>query len=159
MKTIKIVLFCLFPFSMLNAQQLEVVSSGGGYHENSQGSIAFSIGEVVIETITYGDICFTQGFCQINIISPSIGDIATIDYQVLTYPNPVTQFLMLKITKDNLTDLKYLLFDINGRMLEMRQIVSNETMIPVHFLAPSTYYLKIIDKQLEVKTFKIIKSN
>ena len=159
MKTSIVLVFCLFHFAFLNAQQLEVINSGGGYHENSEGSISFSIGEVVIETIAHGELCFTQGFCQANITVTSIGEITGLEYELLAYPNPTKNFVVLKINKEKLMHLKYLLYDFNGRLLAQKDIVSNETKIPFQFLIPSTYLLKIIDKQVEVKTFKIIKSN
>jgi hypothetical protein len=159
MKTLKVLVFCLFHFAFLNAQQLEVINSGGGYLENGEGSITFSIGEVVIETIAHGELCFTQGFCQANVTVTAIGEIPSLDYELLAYPNPTKNFVILKTNKDNLTHLKYLLYDFNGRLLTQKDIVSNETKIPFQFLIPSTYLLKIIDKEVEVKTFKIIKSN
>ncbi len=158
MNTLKILTICLFFSPLLNAQQLEVVNSGGGYHENSEGSITFSIGEVVIETMAHGDLCFTQGFCQAYVTITAINELQNLDYELLVYPNPTKNYVILKITRDKLADLKYLLFDLHGRLLKTEQIRSNETTIPFSFYMPSTYYLKIIDGQKEVKIFKIIKS-
>jgi len=159
MKNLLFFLCCIIYSSVLNAQQLEVISSGGDNFVNSQGSISFSIGEIVIETIAHGDLCLTQGFCQSNLLITAIGNPISIDYQLLVYPNPVTDFVCLKIGSNDLSNFKYALFDVNGKILIIKQIVSNETIIPFGFLSPSTYFLKIIDNKTEIKTFKIIKSN
>lgn len=159
MKTFKVLIFCLFHFTFLNAQQLEVINAGGGYHENTEGSITFSIGEVIIETLADGNLVLTQGFNQANVTVTAIGEIPGLDYELLAYPNPTKNFVILKIGRAKLTNLKYYLYDLNGKMIDMKVIKSNETTIPFHFLVPSTYFLKIVDNQMEVKIFKIIKSN
>ena len=158
MKTFKILTICLLFSTLLNAQQLEVVNSGGGYHENSEGSITFSIGEVIIETIAHGDLCFTQGFCQANVTVTAVNEIPGLDYELIAYPNPTKNYVILKITREKLSDLKYYLFDMHGKLIKTEQVKATETTIPFNFLIPSTYYLKVIDGQIEVKTFKIVKS-
>ncbi len=144
---------------IVNAQQLEILNSGGGYFKNMEGSITFSIGEVIIKTMTQGDCCITQGFCQANVTVTAISEIEGLNYQLIAYPNPAKDFVILKINKDKLLNLKYLLYDMQGRLIKTEHIVSKETNIPFNFYIPSTYYFKIIDKQMEVKTFKIIKAN
>ncbi len=156
MKTTKIFIFCILQFSISNAQQLEVINSRGGFHENNQGSLTFSIGEVVIETISQGELYYlTQGFCQANLMIIPIPP--GLDYEVLAYPKPAKDFVILKINNNDLSNLSYLLYDIDGRLLISNQITSNESSIPFSSLVPAIYSLKIIDNQIEVKSFKIIK--
>lgn len=159
MKSFYTILFCMAWCSIMNAQQLEVLNSGGGYLENANGSITFSIGEVVIETITLGELCFTQGFCQANVTITALSQMPDLEYDLLAYPNPTNNYVILKIGRELVTNLKYLLYDKSGRLLEMKDITSNESIIPFNFLIPSTYFLKVIDNQLEVKVFKIVKVN
>ncbi|MCP4552705.1 MAG: T9SS type A sorting domain-containing protein [Bacteroidetes bacterium] len=155
MKIIKIFIFCILQFSVSNAQQLEVINSGGGFYENDQGSLTFSIGEVVIETISQDKLYYlTQGFCQADIM---VIPMPPPSYDILLYPNPAKDFVILKINNDDLGNLSYLLYDINGVLLRSNQITSNESSIPFSSLAPATYLLKIINNQIEVKSFKIIK--
>lgn len=158
MKTLKIFLICIFYSNILNAQQLEIVNSGGGFFEKTEGSITFSIGEVLIETYTHGELCFTQGFCQANIKVTAVEEITGLEYELLAYPNPTKNFIILKIVRNKFSNLKYFLFDVNGKLLESKDIISTETNIPFHFLMPSVYFLKIIENQVVVKTFKIIKT-
>ena len=80
------------------------------------------------------------------------------------YPNPVSDFLTLKITADFIQkagNLKYILFDIQGNLIMGRNITKSEMSIPMNELVPSIYILKVtqtITKEtVAVKTFKIIK--
>ncbi len=106
MKTLNLFLFGIFFTVILNAQQLEVINSGGGYHENSEGSITVSIGEVVVETIAHGEFCFTQGFCQANVTVTAIGELPELDYELIAYPNPTKNYVILKIGREKLINLK-----------------------------------------------------
>jgi hypothetical protein len=73
------------------------------------------------------------------------------------YPNPATDFVKLKIENYETDNLKYQLYDINGSLLLDNKVESNETSIIMSNYLPSTYFLKISDKNKVVKTFKIIK--
>ncbi|MCP4550548.1 MAG: T9SS type A sorting domain-containing protein, partial [Bacteroidetes bacterium] len=98
----------------------------------------------------------TQGFCQANLtVTPIPGP--GLDYELLAYPNPTKDFVILKINNNDLSNFNYLLYDVNGRLIRSNKITSNETLIPFSFLAPATYFLKITDNQIEVKSFQIIK--
>jgi hypothetical protein len=59
-----LVLFLLFAGFTLSAQ--EVISTQGDSYINGNGSIDFTIGEVIIDTGTDGSIFLTQGFHQIT---------------------------------------------------------------------------------------------
>ena len=50
----------------LNSLGQEVVSTQGDSYTNASGSIDFTIGEVVINTVTDGTNDLTQGFHQTN---------------------------------------------------------------------------------------------
>ena len=77
------------------------------------------------------------------------------------YPNPAYDFLTLKI--DDFASLTYKamtyqLFDMNGALLETKKIESMETRINTNNLVSSTYFIKIISDNIEIKIFKIIKN-
>ncbi|MCF8298850.1 MAG: T9SS type A sorting domain-containing protein [Saprospiraceae bacterium] len=55
--------------------------------------------------------------------------------------------------------LSYQLCDINGKLIEKKKISSNETIISSINLVSGVYFLKVIDKNKEIKTFKIIKNH
>jgi hypothetical protein len=76
----------------------------------------------------------------------------------MAYPNPVSDFLTLKIQRDKLEGLYYKLMDINGKILEVKVIEKNETIITLQEYLPNTYFLLIVYNNQEIKSFKIIKN-
>ncbi len=73
-------------------------------------------------------------------------------------PNPATNHLNLKVENYETDNLSYQLYNIKGTLLENRKIEDVETDIIVRNFNAGTYFLKVIDKQREIKTFKIIKN-
>lgn len=76
---------------------------------------------------------------------------------ISVFPNPTADFLILKAVKLNNESFAYQIFDISGKLIESRNIVSNETSISMNNFISSTYFLKVTIKNKIVKTFKIIK--
>lgn len=70
MKTI--ILFTLFMILMISSYSQEVISTAGEHYENSNGSISWTIGEPVIETLESTNNYLTQGFHQPTVI-PTMG--------------------------------------------------------------------------------------
>jgi hypothetical protein len=65
---------------------------------------------------------------------------------------------VLKVENFDKENLSFQLIDINGKPLENKKITGNETSIVMSSLVPSTYFLRIIDDNKEVRTFKIVKN-
>jgi hypothetical protein len=65
---------------------------------------------------------------------------------------------MLKVENYDKENLSYKLFDANGKLLDNKKVTGNETTISMANLFPAVYFLKVIDNQKEIKTFKIIKN-
>jgi hypothetical protein len=89
MKSIlKLLIFCwLLHFgSVLYAQQ--IVTTGGDYHQNSSGSISYTIGELAIETFSKTNNILTQGFHQTNLIAVAINELKGLDFEISAFPNP-----------------------------------------------------------------------
>ena len=80
-----------------------------------------------------------------------------INLNVSTYPNPTTDFLLLKVEYEDLKKLSYQLYDTNGKLLESKKLIGDETNIDMSNLLAATYFLKVTQKNKELKTFKIIK--
>jgi len=72
------------------------------------------------------------------------------------FPNPTIHYLNL-IVSDN-TDLHYTIYDINGNKISNKKINDLETIIDFENHANTIYFLKIFKKEIEIKTFKIIKN-
>ena len=162
LKQIRIIgiLFLCFGFTGLHAQ--DAISASGGNASGSGGSVSYSIGQVVYSTNTGTNGSVAQGVQQPYEIFVVTGleEATSIELNLSAYPNPATDFLTLKVdvsTQLNFHSMSYQLFDLSGSLLENKELMSSETSIDMKNLVPSTYLLKVIDKNKEVKTFKIIK--
>lgn len=81
-----------------------------------------------------------------------------INLEVSAYPNPTTNYLTLNIGNAALSALNFQLYDITGKLIESRKIISSIETIDMENLPTATYFLKVADNNKEVKTFKIIKN-
>ena len=158
LKLITAFVLCLALITGLNAQ--ETIPASGGEASGSGGSVSYTIGQLVYSTITgTNDNSIAQGVQQpyeISIVS-GIAEADEINLKILAYPNPVTDFLILKV--NDVTQMQYIafLYDINGRLLKNIKITDYKTQIEVNDLTPSIYFLKVFNNDKEVKVFKIIK--
>ena len=133
---------------------------GGGTTSGSGGSVSYSVGQVVYTTNSSGFGSVSQGVQQPYEISVVTGleEAKDIILSYSAYPNPVTDYLTLKIEDYEYEKLSYKLFDSNGKLLESTKVTGNETTILMTNLIPSVYFLKVVKGNIEIKTFKIIKN-
>ena len=135
----------------------EVIATAGSTLSNSNGSISFTIGESVANTLTKGDKTITQGFQQSYISVSLVNELKDLDFNISVYPNPTSDVLTLKLSKEDVTGIQYLLYDFMGKLLLQKNLESNEISIPVNQFAKGFYILKVQAGKKELKTFKIVK--
>jgi hypothetical protein len=79
------------------------------------------------------------------------------------YPNPANTSTSLKLeSKNELTangELAYNLFDMNGKLLQQQPISSVLTIIPMDQLTNGVYIIQVTRDNIEVKSFKVFKTN
>ena len=63
----------------------------------------------------------------------------------------------LRVGKENLSGLLYLLYDLSGRLLTKKVIENIDTTVPFQSLQSGSYLLEVLDGKLGLMTFKIIK--
>ncbi len=158
----------------LHAQEGITVSGGDASGEG--GSASYSIGQIVYTTNPGSNGSVGQGVQQpfeISVVS-AIEEGKEINLQFSAYPNPANDFLILTIGGEAGSQYKAYLYDINGKLLSVEDIISPETRIDMRNLLPSIYFLKIVETlgiatpsqstyQIStsaqgIKTFKIIKN-
>ena len=147
-------------FTGLQAQ--EVIVPSGGNASGSGGSVSYSVGQVVSSTQTGTNGSLVQGVQQPYEISVVSGvEEEGINLICSAYPNPTTDILILKIdasTPFSAQSMSYQLYDISGKLLANKKVVGNETSIAMSNLVGATYFLKVMQGNKEVRTFKIIKN-
>ena len=157
----KRLLFCaifllFFGFRELQAQT--TTTTTGGNSSGSSGSVSFSVGQIFYSTNTSSAGSISQGVQQpfdISIIS-GIENIS-ISLTCNVYPNPTTDLIKLKVESDNHQEMIYQLFDLNGKRFDSKKIDNDETTISMEQYVASTYILKVMQNNREIKIFKIIK--
>ena len=160
MRAIYLIATFLFACSF-HAQNLDhfVIGTDGGYAENNQFSLSYTIGEIVTELgkDTINNIDLTQGFQQayISIVSTE-NHIADIDISV--FPNPAVTFLNV-----NISDLSkvqnYAMYDMSGKLLLQQEIISNQFEISFSNFSSGNYLLIFKNDQQKLKTLKVQKSH
>lgn len=143
--------------SGLHAQEATLSASGNA--TGSDGKVSYSVGQVAFLTKSGADGTITEGLQQpYEILIPiGIDDEKGITLECLLYPNPADKYVKLKIEKQNINNLSYQLYNMNGLLLQNIKIESEETYIPMDDLAKATYFLTITENGKVLKTFQIVK--
>ena len=143
----------------LTAQAQQATTATGSDASGSGGTAAYSVGQIVYTTNTGITGSVAQGVQQAYEISIVLGiEIHSINLEITVYPNPTTNYLTLNVGKAELSTLNFQLYDISGKIIESRKIISNSETIGTENLPSATYFLKVNNNNNEVKTFKIIKN-
>ena len=133
----------------------QVIATSGTYFENSSGSIAFTLGEPVIATLTEGDKILTQGLHQgeIGVIPDFI--LPDLDFEITAFPNPA--YDRVTLMSERYDGLFYSLYTLQGDIILQGYLTSDHAEIDFTALKPSIYLLKVTEGNNTMKTFKIIK--
>jgi hypothetical protein len=122
------------------------------------GSGSYTIGQVFYTSHTATTGLVSQGVQQLfELQTLSNPALTAVNLSVFPYPNPTKNFIVLEITDKGINDLRYTLFDVNGRAIVSKAITASSTQIQMKHLAVGAYVLKVIQKNKALKSFKILK--
>ncbi len=163
----KLVLLFLFGLGLTGIQAQEIhqtIAATGGNASGTTGTVSYSVGQLVYATNIGTTGSVSQGVQQpyeISVVT-AIEEAKGIKLLVSAYPNPASDYLILSIDENvksghDLTLLSYQMYDIQGKLLQNQEITENRTNIDMGNLVPATYFVKVVQGNKEVKTFKIIK--
>lgn len=132
----------------------EVIASQGDSYNTANGSVDFTIGETVIETVSDGNYDLTQGFHQTHWDFLGVDDYAPLlSYEV--FPNPMTNELVVR--GETAPGTLYQLYDAQGKLILEGALDAAETHIAVQALAPGAYALQLRQADSILKNFKLVK--
>lgn len=154
-KIISIKLLVLSFIGTINGQQ--VLTTGGDYFSAINGSVSITIGEPVTETFPGVANILTQGFQQSRLKVMGIAETPENNYDIIVFPNPVRDFLTIKVWKYSKEQFIYKLFDFQGRIIIQGEIEPPETEISLQNQNPSVYFLRIYANYSLAATYKIVK--
>jgi hypothetical protein len=165
-KKIKFIAILLFIIGITGLKAQTTISASGGNAVSNEGSVSYSIGQVVYSTISGANVTVSQGVQQPYEISAVTGIDPDKMFSLVcsTYPNPTSDNLTLKIEGERNVQYMASLYDINGKLLFNQKIEATESTIPMKMCSPATYFLRITSathnntsSSVEIKSFKIIK--
>jgi len=161
-KRLKLSVFVLLIFGLSSVQAQEAIPATGREASGSGGSASYTVGQVVYTTnVGTNGNTVAQGVQQpyeISVVT-SIPEAKDINLSVSAYPNPSTNYLTIKVENYETANLQYMVFDINGKLLQTVKATGQETKIETNNLVPANYFIKVLDSEKEIKVFKIIKTN
>ncbi len=158
MGNIKILIFItVISLSPMWISAQEAVISSGNVHQNTLGSISWSLGETITQTFSAGDYTLTQGFQQGDLSVTAIYEKTGIGIDISAYPNPTSSELFVEFESAASGQYSYRLIDEKGNLLEKGKIINAKQRIAFENRHAGLYLLQIHEKSIHVKTFKIFK--
>ena len=157
-KFMLLLLLTIFSFDLVAQATHNVLSASGGDASGTGGSVAYSLGQVVYTTNIGTSGSIAQGIEQAyEIYSVGIND-SKLAISLSIFPNPTSDFLILKIQDYLNENLRFQLVDENGKLISNDQITALETQIEMRALARASYFLNILKNNEIMQSFKIIKN-
>ena len=154
-KTFMIAVFVLLGLGGLYAQESPIAT--GGEATGTGGTASYSVGQIVYTTATGSNGSVAQGVQQPYEIQVVTGvNETSINLEMSVYPNPTTNYLTL-ITESS-KNLSFQLIDLQGKVIESKNVVNNSTNISLEGQPAATYFLNVTKNNQIVKTFKVIKN-
>ena len=160
MKRLLIILFLTASFYIANAQSISqsVIASTGGNITSNNGSLSWTMGEMLTSTLISNDWILTQGFHQSNLSISSGIKSGLSDHKLSLYPNPAKDYINVSVNSRKNSKYKYELIDVSGRILLNKEEYSNLFKISLQGFSPSLYYLRFLDEKGKfLGSYKIVK--
>lgn len=165
MKQYLIISLFILALSISSTGQNAVISAGGDLN-NGNGSISFSIGQIIISSPIGNNGSVSHGVQQPYEISEITGIYANndVNIDIAIYPNPAIDELHIEFTDRLLATNKtfFQIFDSKGNLFKSQKVNDTKSALKMEALASGTYILRIIQipESLSpkiIKAFKIIK--
>ena len=157
-KRLKMCALLLLGLGLTGLQAQENINATGGNAAGNGGSASYSVGQVVYTTNTGTSGSVAQGVQQAFEISVVGTEEANdILLSASAYPNPSTDFLILEVMDFKPSILSFQLYDMQGKLLQSQQLTESQTRLAMVNLEPAIYFIKVIEGNKEVKTFKVVK--
>lgn len=159
MNQLKLILFIVYSGFVSALQAQESFNASGGNGTGSEGTISYSVGQVVYTTQSDPTTSLVQGVQQpyeISVVTNHIQGTAQ-EITCSVFPNPTTDALILEVKEFNHYKLRYQLTDSDGKILEEKPVVAFQHTIDLSNLSATIYFITIFQNNNLSQTFKIIK--
>ena len=130
-------------FCLSSVAQESVVSTGD-YHENSTGSLSWTLGEVSTETYESSTAIVTQGQQQHYYDFTSIEEQPS-KFSFSAYPNPVSDIMNIKVEHYQEGSLQIEMYSLEGKLLLQERMDNSTHQIHLNRFDASNYIITISD--------------
>lgn len=156
---VKLVTIFLLLLVITGLQAQETIATSGGNGSGVGGNVSYTIGQVGY-TNNHSEVgSMTLGVQQpYEFFAVGIDEFKGISLELSAYPNPVQEFILLKMKEYNSEIMTYQLFDMYGKLLINKRIEGDETKIVMSNFTPSIFILRVMLNNEILKVFKIIKN-
>ena len=156
MKRTRLTSAVILLLSIASLQAQQSANSSGGDGSGSGGTSSYTVGQTVYTTASGTGGSTSQGVQQTYEVSVVSGvDLTDILFEMNAYPNPTTSNLTLTVA--DASDLSYKLYDLKGNEVESNGITDQATQISLEEQPTAVYFLKVLQNNTPLKTFKIVK--
>lgn len=136
----------------------ELISTGGDlFLNNAEGSLSFSIGEPVGETLTGSGYILTQGFQQSKLVINTIKEDSVEGLIVKAFPNPAKDNVFITISNAGTKKINCEILDQEGKIVLKKELTPGKTELTLKPLSGGMYILNIKSDNQIHKVYKIIK--
>lgn len=133
-------------------------SASGGEAKGLGGSVSYTVGQTAIGVASDNRRSITEGIQQTYSYSVIAGkNVKEIDVFIAAYPNPASTTLTLRIEGVDVTQFRYQLTDLVGKVLLEQNVIGELTSIPMDERANGAYILQVSKGTSVVKSFQIVK--
>ena len=133
-------------------------NSSGGVATGTNGTVSYSVGQVVSTAHAGSSGSVNQGVQQpYEFFVTGIDDFPGIQLEMTAYPNPTRATLNLKVEGIQQSGLNYELYTSAGQLVTGARLENTITEIPMHGLAVGNYMLRVLNTETNIKNFTIIK--
>jgi hypothetical protein len=131
--------------------------SAGGDAEGDNGSISYSIGQVVYTSAQGSNGNVNQGVQQPYDVGVVTG-IEEAGINLSVFPNPTAGMLTLNVAGEDASLLSYQLFDASGRLIDSNNKLNSTTTISLETYATGVYTLSVSRNNKQVKSFRVVRN-
>ena len=138
----------------------EVLGSAGDEGTAGTTTVAWTIGEPLVETIASGSNQISQGFHQPRYVLVGLAPLGPLGLEVDVYPNPAENHVYFEFTRENELPLAVDLVDMSGKVLQTRhsELQAERLSFDLSQVALGNYFLRLrVQGNSEVKAYKVQK--
>ena len=131
--------------------------SAGGDADGDNGSISYSIGQVVYTSAQGSNGNVNQGVQQPYDVGVVTG-IEEAGINLSVFPNPTSGLLTLTVADEDASLLSYQLFDASGRLVDSKNKLNSTNAISLDGYATGVYTLSVSRENKQIKSFRLVRN-